>query len=64
MKEAQAYQGKYCGQLVSADATEMNYCTCIEWKMICPECLQWVHLRKSEIISNYFAHYDNIDKKS
>jgi hypothetical protein len=62
MYKAKALIGKYSGQLITADNPEIHYDTCKEWQIFCPECYQWVHLRKSEIISSYFAHYNNTDK--
>jgi hypothetical protein len=60
MKKALVYDLDNFGQLIDAD--DINYNTCVGLKIICPECLQWVHLRRSNIISNYFAHYDDTDK--
>lgn len=60
MKKAMALQGIFSGEWIYANG--VDYDDCINWKMYCPECLQWVHLRKSDIISNYFAHYDDPDK--
>lgn len=62
MDRAKALVGEYAGQLISAEKPGLTYSICIGIKPYCPVCRQPVHIRKSDIIRSYFAHYDFIDK--
>lgn len=63
MDKAKALTGKYAGQPIAANKQGLTHELCREWKLYCPECYQFVHLRKSDKISSYFAHYDVEDKE-
>jgi hypothetical protein len=54
--------GKRAGQKIDANEQWLTHDLCKKWKLYCPECYQFVHLRKSNKIKNYFAHYDVEDK--
>ncbi|HAJ58280.1 MAG TPA: hypothetical protein DCP31_02570 [Cyanobacteria bacterium UBA8543] len=62
MQVAKALTGKYAGQPIAANKQELTHELCREWKLYCPECYQFVHLRSSYKIKSYFAHYDVEDK--
>lgn len=55
-----ALTGKYAGK--ETKANEIDHKDCKAWKLYCPKCYQFVHLRKSDKIKSYFAHYDVEDK--
>ncbi len=55
-----ALTGKYAGEEIKAN--KIDHKDCKAWMLCCPECYQFVHLRKSDKIKSYFAHYDVEDK--
>jgi hypothetical protein len=57
-----AVTGRYAGQQIGVDQPDLTHKRCREWTLCCPECYQFVHLRKSDKIESYFAHYDVEDK--
>ena len=58
-----ALTGQYAGEPIEADKPGLTHKHCRDWKLYCPECYQFVHLRKSDKIKSYFAHYDVEDKR-
>lgn len=57
-----ALTGKWVGQEVDANEEGLTHEICRKWNLCCPECYQFVHLRQSDKIKSYFAHYDVEDK--
>ncbi|MBD2015451.1 hypothetical protein H6F96_15935 [Microcoleus sp. FACHB-53] len=57
-----ALTGKRVGQEVDANEEGLTHELCRELNLCCPECYQFVHLRQSDKITSYFAHYDVEDK--
>ena len=54
--------GELAGKEVDANGEGLTHELCRKWKLYCPECYQFVHLRQSNTIKSYFAHYDVEDK--
>jgi competence CoiA-like predicted nuclease len=60
MDKAKALTGECAGEEIKAN--EIDHKDCKAWKLYCPKCYQFVHLRKSNKINSSFAHYDVEDK--
>ena len=39
--------GRYAGQQIRVNQPDLTHKSCREWTLCCPECYQFVHLRKA-----------------
>lgn len=65
MYKAKALDGERAGEFVFAKEHGLTHELCQQWKLVCPECRQFLYFNESkepEIRRSWFSHPDNEDK--